>query len=286
MGKSIRIFIVEDEDQSRAGLVDLISSLDPEAVVVGQAANGRQALSSIVHLRPDLVFTDIRMPIMDGLALIRAVRERVLDQPIEFVITSAFTDFSYAKAAMSLGVREYLVKPVDADSIAAILRHVRQAQCQNGKAVGPGPVPPVNQSAGPTPFNLAAMDQLPDKSKELESKDDLHPLIRKVLPIIAERYASTLNLEEISSQLSITPEYFSYLFHRNMGINFSGYLKNFRVAMACQLFCDEHYKVYEVAERVGYMDTKYFCRVFRDVTGLTPTEYIRRYNLGNKRSLS
>ena len=48
MGKNIRIFIVEDEDQSRLGLVDLIASLDPEAVVVGQAANGRQALSSIV----------------------------------------------------------------------------------------------------------------------------------------------------------------------------------------------------------------------------------------------
>ena len=79
MGKNIRIFIVEDEDQSRLGLVDLIASLDPEAVVVGQAANGRQALSSIVHLRPDLVFTDIRMPMMDGLALIRAVRERISD---------------------------------------------------------------------------------------------------------------------------------------------------------------------------------------------------------------
>lgn len=282
MGKNIRIFIVEDEDQSRVGLVDLIASLDPEAVVVGQAANGRQALGSIVHLRPDLVFTDIRMPMMDGLALIRAVRERLPDHPIEFVITSAFTDFSYAKAAMSLGVREYLVKPVDAESIAAILRHLRQARCENGKTAGPGLASLENQAASHKPFNLATMDHFPEKSKELENKDDLHPLIRKALPIIAERYASALSLEEISSQLSITPEYFSYLFHRNMGINFSGYLKNFRVAMACQLFCDEHYKVYEVAEKVGYADTKYFCRVFRDVTGLTPTDYVRRYNLGNK----
>ncbi len=282
MGKNIRIFIVEDEDQSRLGLVDLIASLDPEAVVVGQAANGRQALSSIVHLRPDLVFTDIRMPMMDGLALIRAVRERISDHQIDFVITSAFTDFSYAKAAMSLGVREYLVKPVDAESIAAILRHVRQAKCQNGTVSVSSPVHMENPLSGHKQFNLANMEHSPDKGRELESKDDLHPLIRKALPIIAERYASALSLEEISNQLSITPEYFSYLFHRNMGINFSGYLKNFRVAMACQLFCDEHYKVYEVAEKVGYADTKYFCRVFRDVTGLTPTDYVRRYNLGNK----
>lgn len=97
------------------------------------------------------------------------------------------------------------------------------------------------------------------------------------MPIIARQYAQSISLEDLAQQLHLTSEYFSYLFHRNMGISLSGYLRNYRIAVACQLFCDAQSKIYEVAEKVGYPDAKYFCRAFRDVTGMTPSEYLRKY---------
>lgn len=106
----MRIVIVEDEQQTREGLSRLLERIDPAYQVVALAANGEAGLQCIQARHPDVVITDIRMPKMDGLEMTEALSR--LPQPPKFIILSAFSEFSYAKRAMSFGVSEYLLKPL------------------------------------------------------------------------------------------------------------------------------------------------------------------------------
>ena len=106
----MRIVIVEDEVQTREGLSRLIERIDPRYRVVGSAANGQKGLELICNKRPDVVITDIRMPQMDGLEMIESLAR--LNVTPKYIVISAFSEFSYARRAMSFGVSEYLLKPI------------------------------------------------------------------------------------------------------------------------------------------------------------------------------
>lgn len=106
----MRIVIVEDEVQTREGLSRLIERIDPRYRVVGSAANGQKGLELICDKRPDVVITDIRMPQMDGLEMIESLAR--LNVTPKYIVISAFSEFSYARRAMSFGVSEYLLKPI------------------------------------------------------------------------------------------------------------------------------------------------------------------------------
>lgn len=119
----MRILLVEDDFIVRKGIV---CSLDWDAYgleICGEAANGRQALERMEEVRPDILITDIRMPIMDGLELAKRVREKY--RQIKIVILSGYDDFEYARQAIRIGVQEYLLKPVDADKLLEIISRLK-----------------------------------------------------------------------------------------------------------------------------------------------------------------
>jgi two-component system response regulator YesN len=107
--------------------------------------------------------------------------------------------------------------------------------------------------------------------------DAVHLTVKRVKSMIHEFYQSGITLDEIGAKLDITPEYLGTLFHREMGVTFSTYVKNFRIGKAKELLCGTQLKLYEIAERVGYSDSKYFSKVFKEVTGQLPTEYRKTY---------
>lgn len=98
-------------------------------------------------------------------------------------------------------------------------------------------------------------------------------VIKKVINYIREHYQESITQEEISREMDITPEYLSTLFNREMGINFSTFLKKFRISHAKRLLKGTDMKIYEIASSVGYSDPKYFQRVFKDETGVSPGDY-------------
>lgn len=100
-----------------------------------------------------------------------------------------------------------------------------------------------------------------------------HPLVQKALRIIDQGYKGELSLEEIAGSLSVTPEYLSTLFIRELGIKFTTYCTQRRIECAKHLLADPNRKIYEVAGESGYGDVKYFCKVFKKYTGLSPGEY-------------
>ncbi|WP_444684058.1 response regulator transcription factor [Alkalicoccus luteus] len=117
-----RMLLVEDELLERQALRQMIEKQFPHIEIAGEASSGRQALQLAEELHPDIVSMDIRLPGMDGLQTIEAIRQT---QPhISFIIMSAFDTFSYAKKAISLGVHQYLLKPYDESELYETLLEV------------------------------------------------------------------------------------------------------------------------------------------------------------------
>ncbi|OXM85926.1 response regulator transcription factor [Paenibacillus rigui] len=114
-----KVLIADDEPMIRKGLEKLIGQSGQPLGSLRLADNGLEALRQIREERPDFLFTDIRMPKMDGLELCRQVAE--LDPDIQIVVVSGYNDFEYAQKCLSYGVKEYLLKPISKKAVEAAL---------------------------------------------------------------------------------------------------------------------------------------------------------------------
>ena len=113
------------------------------------------------------------------------------------------------------------------------------------------------------------------KLASTQDTDTTHLTVKRMKSMIHEFYRTGIMLDEISRKLDMTPEYLGTLFHRETGTTFSNYVKNYRISKAKELLVGTNLKRYEVAEKVGYSDAKYFSRIFKETTGQLPNEYRR-----------
>ena len=243
----MRILIAEDEERARRGLRSVLTSLSEDYEVVAEASDGKQALELLQILKPDVDFTDLKMPFLDGMGLIKAGIAAGVST--KYVIVSAYEEFEVARQAISLGVKEYLVKPVTYDELKDTMERLDAAQ--KGKP------------------------QFIDKTLK-ERYPDVHPLVRKSLGFIEKGYSSKISQKELAANLGISQEYFCYLFNKDMGETFSHFLKNYRIEVAKELLLNGELPKEEIPYSVGFSDSKYFNKVFREVEGCTMTEYIRK----------
>lgn len=243
----MRIVIVEDEKRAARGLRSLLERISADNTIVGEAPDGISAFELIKKEQPDLVFTDIRMQFMDGLALIKAVREYGLDT--RFVIISAYEEFDYARAALKLNVTDYLVKPVTEDEVRQVMEHLKTHEKEQSQ------------------------------EKHLRDVYPLaHPVILKALDAIEKDYPSRISQKELAERLGVTAEYFSYLFAKDVQETFSRFLRRYRISKACEQLDAGEESAETIAYRVGFSDMKYFYKCFKDETGQNLSEY-RRKNL-------
>ncbi len=116
------VFLVEDEIVTREGIRNSIPWKTTPFTLAGEAPDGEIALPALREIKPDILITDIKMPFMDGLALARIIKR---DQPwIKIIILSGHDEFEYAKQAISIGVDEYLLKPVSVQDMISSLEKV------------------------------------------------------------------------------------------------------------------------------------------------------------------
>lgn len=120
----MKIVIVEDEIRIREGLGRLIEKLSKEYEVAGMAENGIEGYELVRHVKPEVVVTDIKMPLMDGLEMLTALYGEGYTG--KAVVLSAYSEFEYARQAMRLGVKEYLLKPIVISDISEALQHVKE----------------------------------------------------------------------------------------------------------------------------------------------------------------
>ena len=124
-----KVFLVDDEIVIRE---NIRSSFPWEAsgfTLVGEAPDGEIALQTMQDVKPDILITDIRMPFMDGMQLCEAVSHTM--PWVQIVILSGYDDFAYAQQAISLGVKEYLLKPVSAQELLEVLKRIASRICED-----------------------------------------------------------------------------------------------------------------------------------------------------------
>lgn len=127
------LLIVDDEEIEREGMAQFIPWDSYEMKVVSTARNGAEGLEKIAKYRPDLAIVDIKMPVMNGIEMIRQAREQYPD--MTFVVLSGYGDYEFTSQAMELGVRHYILKPCDESKMIPVLNkaiaELDEARAQN-----------------------------------------------------------------------------------------------------------------------------------------------------------
>lgn len=130
------VFLVDDEIVIRESIRASHIWDNTEFVLAGEASDGEIALSMLQDIKPDILITDIKMPFMDGLALCQQVKQSM--PWMRMIILSGYDDFTFAKQAITLGVTDYLLKPVDMDELLPVLERIAReidAEKENARSI-------------------------------------------------------------------------------------------------------------------------------------------------------
>lgn len=200
---------------------------------IGEATDGISGFEAIIEKRPDIVIADVDMPGLDGIEMMEKAKAEGVK--CKLILLTGHAEFEYAKRAISIGVSEYLVKPVLPDELYEALKKVKNT--------------------------LDEENGLP--SENLKTIEFLKAYIRKNL-------AANITLESLSEQTYFSPNYIRNLFKTETGMGFREYLINERMKMAKKLLENTDYHVYEVVEKVGMKDIKHFTETYKKFFGKTP----------------
>lgn len=255
----LKIIIVEDEDIIRKGLVFTIDWLSMDCVIVAEAADGQEGLEKIIELQPDVVITDIKMPRLNGIEMIREAQTHV---KFKSIILTSYTEFDYAKRAIELKAYDYLVKPVDEEKIMSIMQ-VLHDEIDNHKEV---------EFVLENTKNANCMDL--NYYMELDNSDNCY--VSKAIQKIMENYADRISVESISGELGVSPSYLSRKFKDITDHTFLDLLNSYRVQHAIKLLNTGRYRVYEISDMTGFSDYKHFCTVFKRYTLMSPTCFVKK----------
>lgn len=245
------VLLVDDEPWALKGLKLTLKWEKMGFKVIGETTSAKDAWASICKNRPDVVFSDIRMPEITGLEMLKLARERGLDT--EFVIVSGFSDFSYAQEALRYSVFDYLIKPIMEEDGDKVLLRLKE---KLGK----------KKEAAPKTKGEAKI-----KGAIVHNKG-----FKEILNYINDNYNKKLYLKELAEQFYLNPNYCCYLFRKHLGTSFSEYVTDLRMREAGRLFKDKSSSISDVARAVGYEDYYYFNKIFKRYYGITPLQYKKK----------
>ncbi len=231
------LIIVEDEDDSRRGLMEYIPWKDFGFYPLKDFPDADSALAYLSSSSPDVLLTDIMMPGMDGITLIekaKAIRPDMIP-----VVLSGYSDFDYARRCISLGVREYILKPAGLEELREVFSRIHD--------------------------ELGRKDSKTNKLSPAELVSDMQTFIKDTL--------STVSLKSLSDKFSLNQYYISEIFHQHAGVSFQEYAASERMNAAMDLLASSSLPIAAISEKVGYTSPSSFTRSFREKNGMTPKEY-------------
>lgn len=256
-----RLIVADDEKFVRQGIIRETDWRALNCEVVAEAADGLDALEKIRRLKPDFAICDIRMPKMDGIEMLRILRNENNKLPVIFL--TAYNEFDYAVSALKLYAFDYILKPFDDGELEAVIKRL-ELRLAEGK-----------------------------KEQYRDNKEDTQILDYEYLKAELEKYRGAytraaikyiiehvnengISIKLIADSIGISEGHLSHIFKKETGETIASYITKCKIDAAKLMLEDCRYKVYEVAELVGYKDISYFSSIFKKLTGMSPIEYQER----------
>ena len=241
MGRQFKVIVADDEKLIANNIARRIGESSEAFRVIARAGSGTEALEQARELLPDVVFSDIKMPEMDGIELIAKLRKE--HPEILCVIISGYSDFEYMKAAIQNSAVDYLLKPVNPDELHRLLQKLEATLLAREQRVMP------------------------------KRESDAAALAENVRIYLQENYDKAVDFSALADSLAVSAPYLSKLFHEQAGCSPSRYLTDIRMRQAKKLLMDTGLTVREIAVRVGYPDPFHFSRSFKNAVGVSPAQF-------------
>lgn len=239
-----KVMIADDELYIIEAMEKLIDWNKMNCQLVFKARNGQELLEQIKQQTPDIIITDIVMPLVNGIDIARYVYENKLSSKV--IILSAYTEFEYAREAIQYDVCGYIVKTSLMETLPEII--------------------------------LKAIDKLSTEQnrrtnvmEELQEND----IIAKLYSYISLHYTERLTLTQIAEHVHANSSYVSRLYKKKTGENLFVTINKMKLEKAKEYILHGH-KIYETAQMVGFDDVSYFSRIFKKYEGCSPREYEKR----------
>lgn len=233
----MNILIADDEKYVRLELHSLLDELLPQANIE-EVENGSQLKKRLDQGGLNMAFVDIKMPGQSGLQILREYDFKK-DGTI-IVILSGYSDFSFAQEAISLGVSEYMLKPVSKEELLTVITKL-----------------------------LTSVS-----FKSCENETESH-LVYDAEKIIYKRYKEQIGVAQIAEELCVSPNYLSSQFKKYKKQTLTSYITDLRLNTAIEMLQLPGANVKHISESLGYQSSRHFARLFRDKFHKSPSEYIK-----------
>ena len=239
-----KVMVVDDETYMLEAMEKLIDWKKLDCQLVYKAQNGQEVLEYMKVDVPDIIITDIKMPLVSGIEVAQYVYDHML--PTKVIILSAYADFEYAQEAIQYDVCGYIVKTSVIEMLPGMIK----------KAIKKLSIP---------------VDGERERSEHYA--DDIFGKLQKY---IEEHYMDKLTLYQIANEIHANGSYLSRLYKLKTGHNLFDVINKMKLEKAKE-YISQGNKIYEAAQKVGFDDVSYFSRVFRKYEGCSPREYEKKY---------
>ena len=242
-----KVVLVDVEQLILEGLRRVVPWEKMGCCVTGTASDGMSGMQIIRETAPDIVFTDIRMPNMDGLTMLAALKSEY--PHMQVTVLTAYRDFAYAQQAIRLGVCRYLCKPSKMDELTEAV----QAMTALLDAM-----PPAQEASAEEPAENGEAGSF---------------IVRSALDYMRNHCTEHISLSDVAEGVYVSQWHLSKLINKHTNQSFFDLLGSMRIEKAKQLLQDPAMRIHEVAEQVGYSDVAHFSKSFKKITGKAPGEY-------------
>lgn len=279
----MRVLIADDEERI-CELIKFLGNFQEEGMeCLPFAKTGKEALERVEKELPELLITDIKMPVFSGLHIAKEIARKKL--PTKVIIVSAYSDFSYAKEGIQAGVSDYLLKPIKKKELQESIRKVKE-ELKEKKSIEEIIEEKVEGTISEQELSRekSSLESFAEKKtmEDLSLDTPCSHLVSLSKKFIDQYFEEDIGLEEVAEHCKVSGSYLSTQFKKELSLGVNKYISGLRMERAKMLLAETNLSITEIASRLFYYDAKYFSKCFFEKMGMNPKDY--RNSLHENRS--